>query len=135
MNTTAYYALWAGLFLLCAGLGFIPEPQGFGKFCLVLLSIGFFIPPALLLRHAEKKNDPLNIRLVRNLAFTSLILTLVLIIANFMSILAPEAVGNILYTLLVIVSAPMVCAQYWILSLFGWACLMFWAGSLLKSKK
>jgi hypothetical protein len=135
MNTTAYYALWAGLFLLCAGLGFIPEPQGFGKFCLVLLSIGFFIPPALLLRHAEKKNDTLNIRLVRNLAFTSLVLTLVLIIANFMSILAPEAVGNILYTLLAIVSAPMICGQYWVVSLFGWACLMLWAGSLLKSKK
>ena len=135
MNTTAYYALWAGLFLLCAGLGFIPEPQGFGKFCLVLLSIGFFIPPALLLRHAEKKDDAYNIRLVRNLAFTSLILTLVLIIANFMSVLAPEAVGNILYTLLAIVSAPMVCSQYWVLSLFGWACLMIYGTTLLRKHR
>ncbi len=132
MNTTSYYTLWAGFFILCAGLGFIPEPAGFGKFCLVLLSIGFFVPPACLLRFAEKRGDMMNIRIVRDLAFASLALTVVLIVANFLCFMAPEWVGNALYVLLAIVSAPMVCGQYWVLSLFGWACLMIWANSMLK---
>ena len=134
MNTTAYYTLWAGLFILCAGLGFIPEPAGLGKFCLVLLSLGFFVPPVCLLQYARKRGDRMNIRVVRNLSVASLVLTLVLIIANFMSLQASEFLGNMLYILLIIVSAPRVCAQYWIVSLFGWACLMIWANSLLQQK-
>ena len=134
MNTTAYYALWAGMYILCAGLGFIPEPAGFGKFCLMVLSIGFFVPPACLLRRASEEKNSMDILLVRNLAVASLVLTVVLIIGNFMSMLAPEAVGNVLYTLLVIVSAPMICSQYWVISLFFWACLMIWAQKLLKKK-
>ena len=134
MNTTAYYALWAGMYILCAGLGFIPEPAGFGKFCLMVLSIGFFVPPSCLLRRASEEKNAMHILIVRNLAVASLVLTVVLIIGNFMSMLAPEAVGNILYTLLVIVSAPMICSQYWVISLFFWACLMIWAQKLLKKK-
>lgn len=132
MNTTSYFTLWAGYFILCAGLGFIPVAEGFAKFCLTALSIGFFVPPACLLRYAQRKGDKLTIRIVRNLAFASLVLTLVLIVANFMSLMAPEAVGNMLYILLTIVSAPMICSQYWVLSLFCWACLMIWAHKLLK---
>ena len=134
MNTTSYYTLWAGFFILCAGLGFLPEPEGFGKFLLILLSIGFFVPPAALLKYAQKRGDRLNIRIVRDLSFASLVLTLVLIIANFMTVAASEFWGNVLYILLAIVSAPMVCSQYWVLSLFLWACLMLWANSLLKKK-
>ena len=132
MNTTSYYTLWAGFFILCAGLGFIPEPAGFGKFCLVCLSIGFFVPPACLLKFAEKRGDRMHIRIVRNLAFASLALTVVLILANFLCFMAPEWVGNMLYVLLCIVSTPMICSQYWVLGLFGWACVLFGAQSLLK---
>ena len=132
MKTKSYYILWAGMFILCAGLGFIPAPTGFAKFCLVLLSIGFFLPPAGLLKQAEKRKDLLNIRIVRNLAFASLVLTIVLIIANFLTFRGSEALGNVLYVLLCIVTTPMICAQYWVLSLFGWACLMIWGHSLLK---
>lgn len=135
MNKTSWYTVWAGLFILCAGLGFLPEPAGFGKFLLTALSLGFFVPPICLLAAAGKQGDRITILTIRNLAFASLGLTIVLLIANFMSMGAPETVGNMLYTLLVIASAPMVCAQYWVLSLFCWACLMLWAGSLLKAKK
>ena len=134
MNTNSYYSLWAGLFILCAALGFIPQPGGVLKFCMVCLSIGFFVPPACLLKLAQKQGDKLNIRIVRNLALASLSLTIGLIVANFMSLMASEALGNMLYVLLTIVSAPMICGQYWVLSLFGWACLMIWANSLMKKK-
>ena len=134
MNKTAYYTLWAGMFILCAGLSFVPEPAGFWKFFLIALSIGFFLPPSFFLKYLEKRGDKLHIRIVRNLAVASLALTIGLLLINFMSLMAPEWMGNMLYILLTIVSAPMICSQYWVLSLFGWACIMIWANSLLKKK-
>ena len=134
MNKTAYYTVWAGFFILCAGLGFIPAPAGFLKFLLIALTLGFFAVPVFFVKYLEKKNDRMHLKIVRNLAFASLALTIALIIANFMSLMAPEWVGNAMYVLLVIVSAPMVCGQYWVLSLFGWACLLLWTQRVLKKK-
>ena len=134
MDITSFYTVWAGMFILCAGLGFIPEPTGFLKFLLVLLSAGFFAVPGWFLNWLDKRGKKLHIAIVRNLAVASLSLTLVLILINFVSFMAPEAVGNLLHVLLIIVSAPMVCGQYWVLSLFGWACLMIWSQKLLKKK-
>ena len=134
MDITSFYTVWAGMFILCAGLGFIPEPTGFLKFLLVLLSVGFFAVPGWFLTWLDKRGNKMHIAIVRNLAVASLSLTLVLILINFVSFMAPEAVGNLLHVLLIIVSAPMVCGQYWVLSLFGWACLMIWSQKLLKKK-
>ena len=135
MTKTAWFTVWSGLFILCAGLGFIPEPTGLLKFLLTGLSIGFFVPPAMVLYTAREEKDKSAIRLVRNLAAASLVLTVVTLVCNFLSLMAPESVGNILYVVLVIVSAPMVCSQYWVLSLFLWACLLMVSLNLLKKKK
>lgn len=134
MDMTSYYTLWAGMYILCTGLGFIPEPAGFGKFCLVILSIGFFVPPACLLRYAGKRGYRQHIRIVRNFAIASLVLTVMMLLVNFLSFMASEAVGTMLYILLLVVSTPMICSQYWVISLFGWACLMIWAQKLLQKK-
>ena len=61
--------------------------------------------------------------------------TLVLIIGNFFSVLGSARLGSILHTLLIIVSSPMICSQYWALSLFLWACLMISSIGILKQKK
>ena len=61
MKKSTLYLLWAGLFIICAGLGFIPEPVGFPRFLLTALSIGFFVPPALLLHQAAKAKDAIII--------------------------------------------------------------------------
>ena len=134
MNRTSFYTAWAGLFILCAGLGFIQEPAGFLKFLMIVLTLGFFAVPGWFLLWLDKRSDKGNIALVRNLAAASLGLTFLLILVNVMSFMAPEWVGNLLHILLIIVSAPMACGQYWVLSLFGWACLMIWAQKLLKNK-
>ena len=134
MTKTSYFTLWAGLFVICAGLGFIPEPQGFARALLTAFSLLFFLPPVMLLYFAGQKKDRLTIRLIRDLSLVSLGLTVVLILANFFSLMAPEAVGNVLYVLLVIVSSPMVCSGYWVVSLFFWACLLMGSLSLLKKK-
>ena len=134
MKKTTYYSLWAGLFILCAGLGFIPEPAGFLRVLMTCLSLLFFLPPALLLYFAGKKGDVLTLRIIRNLSAASLGSTLGLILLNFMSLMAPEALGNVLYVLLVIVSSPMVCGGAWVMSLFFWACLLMGSLTLLKKK-
>ena len=124
MNKTSYYTVWAGIYILCAGLSFIPEPAGFLKFLMMALSLGFFLPPALLLYRAKKERDGFSVKLIRNLSLASLVLTAAVLIISVLSFLAPEWVGNFLHILLILVSVPMVCGQYWVLSLFCWACLL-----------
>ena len=129
MKNTHLYALWAGLFIICAGLGFIPEAAGFGRFVLTLLSLLFFVPPAMLLHQGDRD----TVLLIRNLSALSLLVTVIVLIGNFLSALGSPLLGNILHAVLVIVSAPMVCSGYWALSLFLWACLLM--VSLQKLKK
>ena len=61
---------------------------------------------------------------LRIICICSLSLTLVAIVGNFMSVSAAAEVGNALYDVLMLVSAPMLCIQYWALSIFLWACLL-----------
>ncbi len=133
MNQKILYALWGGLFVLCAGLGFIPEPEGALRVVLTILSVGFFLPGALLLYQAQKGADRNAQRLIRNLSALSLGLTLALLVLNVLSALLSEMAGDVLYAMLIIVSSPMVCSGYWVLSLFLWACLLM--GSLRGLRK
>lgn len=120
MNKKSLYALWGFLFILCAGLGFIPEPAGALKTLMTLLAIACFLPPAVLLYCADSADRTL----IRNLSALSLGLSLVLLIANFLSAYASDTLGTILYYILVTVSSPMICSGHWAMSLFLWACLL-----------
>ena len=133
MNKKTLFALWGGLFILCAGLGFIPEPEGALKIFMVLAALAFFVPPALLLYRAKQEADSDTRKLVRNLSALSLGLTVALLIGNFLGAAASETVGMVLHSVLVIVTSPMICSGYWALSLFLWACLLM--GSLNKKEK
>lgn len=124
MKKSALYALWGGLFILCAGLGFIPEPSGITARVMTALALVFFLPPAVLLYRASREREPAAIKLIRNLSLLSLALTLALILLNFLSAFFSETLGTILYYMLVIVASPMVCSGHWALSLFCWACLL-----------
>ena len=68
--------------------------------------------------------------LVRDLSIVSLSLSVLLLIANFLSAFHSELLGNILHGVLVVVSSPMICSGHWALSLFLWACLLI--GSLKR---
>lgn len=128
MKKSTLLLIWGILYIACVLFGFLPEPSGALKAFMILLSIGFFIPPVLLLRRG-------NARLVRNFSIGSLVITLVFIIVNFMSYDSSKTVGNVLYGFLNVVSAPMICSQYWIVSLFLWACLMVASMGKLKKRK
>lgn len=136
MKTKHWYILWGCLYILCAFLGFIPEAAGFGKFLLILAAAAFFVPGWVLLYFTHKTGEMTHARNVRTLSLISLGLTLLLLVLNFASGHASVAAGSMLYTLLVLFSAPMYCSQYWIASLFLWACLLMTSLSLLlKARK
>lgn len=130
MKNHTLFALWGGMFILCACLGFIPSPAGAVKWLLVALSVGCFVPPLMLVQQGDRK----TLALIRNLSLASLILTVALILVNFLTVAASETVGNLLHYILIIVSSPMACGQYWILSLFLWAYLMIASITALKKK-
>ncbi len=132
MKEKILYTFWAILFVLCAGLGFIPAPEGLTSAMLTVLSVFFFVPGLLLLLDAHKTKNKNALMRVRFIALGSLVLTMCLLIAIFMSVTAPAAVGNYLQIILGIFSTPMFCAQYWFVSLFLWALLL--SGSFYKKK-
>ena len=134
MKKQVLFGLWAGLFIVCAGLGFIPEPEGGVRTVLTLSAIFAFVPPAVLIWQACKSGDKNTLSLIRSLSAASLGLTSLLLILNFLSVAWSEAVGNFLYQVLIIVSSPMVCSGSWGLSLFLWACLLIVALQQLKKK-
>ena len=133
MKEKILYAIWGCLYILCVGLGTVDNAQGIGKVLLMLTAVIFFIPPAIILYDGLREKRRKTLVRVRIISIVSLSLTMVVLIANVMSIAASEAVGNFLHELLILVSAPMICSQYWVLSLFLWACLLM--VSLKKLKK
>lgn len=118
-------AFWVGMFLVCAILGFVPNPQGGNKWLLIFFAAVFFLPPALLVWQGIRHQDKKLLRLIRNLSAISLAVTLVTLVANMFSVLGSVTLGNILYYILVVVSTPMICMQYWVWSLLAWAILLW----------
>ena len=128
------YMAWAAMFVLTAALGFaFPSAMGALLVLLRLISVVFFLPPAVILVRAKKTGAQFHVGLIRWLALASIILTAVLLVVNLLSALWPQWLGNALYAALVVVSAPMVCANHYALSLFLWGTLL--AGTFYKVKK
>ena len=133
MKEKALYCVWAILYALCAALGFLGETQGVGRVFLVLAAVIFFLPGAALVVIGLREKNKKVLRIVRITAIVSLCLTLIALVANMAAVNGSELLGNMLHVVLVLVSTPMMCGQYWILSLFLWACLRF--ATFLKPKK
>lgn len=134
MKNKPLYLIWLGLLALCAGLGFFPNPDSGVQGLCVILAVICFMPPAVIVYRGWKDRDWEALRLVRNLAIGSLVVTVAALIGNFFTLAAPTWVGDLLYAVLVIVSTPMICGQFWIMSLLLWAALL-WTCILLLGKK
>lgn len=124
---------WGCMYLLCTACGFIITTSGFLSGLFLLFSIGFFIPGAMLLWSGIQNRDQRTVRLIRLISILSLSLTVLMIILNFMTARESAVIGTVMYSILVVVSTPMICSQVWIVGLFGWACLLM--GSIMRSKK
>lgn len=132
MSNTVLYALWGGLYALCAALGFIAEPKNSMRILMIMLSVGLFVPPFVLSYRAAQKKDRRTLLLVRNLSLSWLVLASVLLIVSFLTVFASETLGNLMHVLLTIVASPMVACGNWALAIFLWACVFFDARSKLK---
>ena len=130
MKKTVLYVLWGVLFAVCAGLGFIPEPEGALKWLCTGLSVAFFVPPMLLARSGDRN----TVALVRLLALMALILASVLLVLNILSSSFSEMTGIILHYVLIVAASPLICSRFWALTLFLWAYLMLYCGKKLKQK-
>ena len=126
------YCVWLCLYILCVGLGTVEEVAGIGKVLFILTGLIFFLPGVYLLYLGKaEKNKKITLR-VRIVAICSLSLTMIVFCSNVIAVSADASVGRTLYDLLNLVSAPMFCVQYWIISIFLWACLF--SASFMKKK-
>ena len=133
MSYTVLYILWGALFAASACMGFLPAPEAKAAQAVFRLAATcVFVPPWLILFRAGKENGKKHRALVRNLSLASIGATTVLLALNIMSARWPEQVGDALHAALVVVSAPMVCGQNYMLSLFAWGILLM--ASIGKSK-
>ena len=114
--------IWILYYFVCVGLAFLPNPQGAMAGLVLLVGLGFFIPGGILLAQFCKTKNRKGLAFFRNLSLISLGLTAVMILGNFMTSALSEVFGNVMHTLLILVSVPMICCRVWVLSLFGWAC-------------
>ena len=121
----ALYPLWAMLFVLTAALGLVfPAAEGGLKALLLIVSLIFFLPPMLILQKARQTGNDHHRKLIGLLAGLSLLLTTVLICMNILSFADAEGMGDMLHVVLTVVSAPMVCSNFFAVPLFCWALLL-----------
>ena len=120
------YIAWAVLFALTAVLGFFfPQAEGApAKIALLLTAAVFFLPPWLILRKSRNGGEGFHRWLIGFLAAASIVLTAVLLVLNLMSPRWNEQIGIALNAALVIISAPMVCSNFYVLPLFLWGTLL-----------
>lgn len=132
MKTKSLWIAWGAMYVLCTLLGFIPNPTGFLRSLMLFISVVFYFPGFILIYTAQQQNNKKALRTLRLISAGSLALTLAALVANFQWVMASEAVGNLLYVVLVLVSTPMVCSGLWASPLFLWACLLM--ATFLKGK-
>ena len=134
MSNTVLYALWGGLYALCAGLGFIGEPSVLLQILMTAASVALFVPPLMLSHRAAKAGDRRTLELVRNLSGGWIGISSLLLVANLLSVFAGEKLGNFLHGMLVIAASPMVASGSWALSIFLWAYVFYDARAKLKKQ-
>ena len=118
------YMMWAGMYLLCAVLGFLPDPQGLVYWLLFFISMLFFVPPVWILVQAIRQKNRRQVKAVLVISISWLILTLCLLVVNFLSVTATQAVGTAMHYLLTALASPMICSQVWVVPMFAFGCLL-----------
>lgn len=124
MKKLILYSLWGCLFVICVGLGTIQTTDTMVKTALLLISIAFFVPGLLLLYDAKTEGDRKGVLTIRWISITSLTLTLGALLAFLLTSSRGFDAAEVLYEVLILVSSPMICSQYWLVSLFLWSCLL-----------
>lgn len=125
MVKVSLYGLWLFFYFLCGILGIMEPSTDLQAGAMTVLSLVFFLPPAILLIRAIRMGDRKTVKTLRLISILSLSLTVVGFIMNIAAVNASEQTGLVLYRVLNFLSVPMVCSRHYVLSLFLWACLLF----------
>lgn len=128
---TVVYVVWAVWYLICLFLSLGKPPVGWAKAPFVLVGLLFFVPPFYLL-YISKKGAK-TIKLVRTISTVSIATFVVLYALNLMSVNWSVTAGRVLYYLMVVFCAPIMCGQFFAVSLYLWGCLL-WACILMLRK-
>lgn len=120
------YRIWGGLYALTAVLGLVfPDvEQGGALAVLRLVTVGFFLPPWMILAKARREEARFHIRLLRYLSAAWLALVLAFFCASILTVGQSEALGNFLHIAMTVVCAPLVCSHYYVLPMFLWATIL-----------
>ena len=89
-NTKNIWIIWAVAYVICTVCAFFPASNDAASGLYLLLSLGFFVPPAALIYKGVTKKWPKILRVIRNLSIISLASTLVMILLNFVSVQLSE---------------------------------------------
>ena len=89
-----------------------------------IVGIVFFVPPAVLLWDGFRSGNQKRIRCIRILSLISLVLTMALVLTVFLTVSSEKNIDKLMDMLLILCAAPMMCFKAWLISLFGWACLL-----------
>lgn len=134
MKQKLLYIAWGCMAVLCIGLGTIETTKMGMIVPMICLAVVFFVPPAILLYDALAGDDRKGVLRMRWISLISLSLTLVTMIAFILTAAVGHKAADILYEVLILVSCPMICGHYWLISLFLWSCL-FSASFFKKDRK
>lgn len=124
MKKKLLYILWGCMAVLCIGLGTLETEDLLLQIPLAVLSVMFFVPGGFLLYDAITGGDRKEVLRIRWISIASLALTVISLLAFTMTAAVGAAAADLLYDVLILVSCPMVCSQYWLISLFLWSCLL-----------
>ena len=124
MKKKLLYILWGCMAVLCIGLGTLETEDLLLQIPLAALSVMFFVPGGFLLYDAITGGDRKEVLRIRWISIASLALTVISLLAFTMTAAVGAAAADLLYDVLILVSCPMVCSQYWLISLFLWSCLL-----------
>ncbi len=125
MKKRILYIVWLVLYLLCAGLGHIHNPDPTQQMGMTALAVLFFIPGFSLLTDSWKQKDKKTCAILFYISLGSLVLTVLMLLVNLLSVTGSQALGDVVYVMLNWLSVPMLCSGYWIISLFLWSVLLF----------
>ena len=124
MKKTVLYSIWGVLYCACVGFSFVSPTNAGGKAFLVILSLGFFVPPYILLFQAKKQENRKVIKTLRWISISVLVLAMILLALNILSVKFSAQTGLLVFVMLAMLAPPLACAQQFALCLFLWACLM-----------
>ena len=131
MLNTYLYIFWIFFYLLCAALGVLGLPGWVGITACIL----FFVPPAVLLYRCGRAGDRRGVARIRNISLAWLGFAVLMLILNIATVYMSAAAGAVLYYTMAVLCAPLVCGEYWILSLFLFSCLLMTSLQQLKHMK